>query len=604
MINKQIYLLSIGPVQSFIAQARKTQDLYAGSRLLGDLCKTAIIEAKRQGIIVVSPFLPSTSFNGAIPNRVLGLMQEMKTDEELDRIGRDIKGKIVERFEEIANNSITSGLFKPNNFDEQIASHLDLHWAFFPINDDYTNDYIQAEQQFGAIKNFRPFSQLIEKGRKCSLDGERNVKFYKPNEQERDIQRLLNEKLYQATEQDVFIDKYKSTPLSILQHGEGLSAVSFVKRCYENKSNYSFPSTAHIAMMDTIFKLKNFSDLRGLQLVLDYKAFFGSDFDYQLFFEENINTKYFENNGFKSYIPNLNNIKVTQETLQKHIRNKKLKMLKYYGLVVFDGDNMGKIMSGMHLVNKDRLIEFQGFVSKTLFHYASWAKTYLDCPKGKSVYAGGDDFLGFVNLNCLYTVLEELRNQFRIDVEGKIKDEFTTDLDTDFTFTFSAGVAIAHYKTPLSIVLAKAREMEKLAKKKTDKDALAIAALKHSGESHNTCLKWHQLPYLKTIHEQLSENFSNTFIDALQRSFLKLGKDGIEAKDDFFQQNEGVDIVEKEIKRLTKNSFKNKDLEPSEQIKAKKDMVEAVKETFFSMDTFNDFAQTLNLAEFTQRITL
>ena len=141
--------------------------------------------------------------------------------------------------------------------------------------------------------------------------------------------------------------------------------------------------------------------------------------------------------------------------------------------------------------------------------------------------------------------------------------------------------------------------MEKTAKGKNDKDALAIAALKHSGEYHSTCLKWEQLPYLKTIQEQLSENFSNTFIDALQRSFLKLGKDGLESKDDFFRQIEGKDIVKKEIKRLTKNSFKNRELEPTIQIQAKNKMVQAVEETFFSMDTFDGFAQTLNLAEFT-----
>lgn len=35
--SSYLFLFTIGPVQSFIAQARKTRDLYAGSKILGGL---------------------------------------------------------------------------------------------------------------------------------------------------------------------------------------------------------------------------------------------------------------------------------------------------------------------------------------------------------------------------------------------------------------------------------------------------------------------------------------------------------------------------------------------------------------------------------------
>jgi len=41
-MNKYLFLFTISPVQSFIAQARKTKDLYDGSKLLTDLIKVAI----------------------------------------------------------------------------------------------------------------------------------------------------------------------------------------------------------------------------------------------------------------------------------------------------------------------------------------------------------------------------------------------------------------------------------------------------------------------------------------------------------------------------------------------------------------------------------
>ena len=38
-MNNHLFLFTIGPVQRFIALARKTQDLYAGSYLLSHLCR-------------------------------------------------------------------------------------------------------------------------------------------------------------------------------------------------------------------------------------------------------------------------------------------------------------------------------------------------------------------------------------------------------------------------------------------------------------------------------------------------------------------------------------------------------------------------------------
>ena len=41
-MKKYLFLFTISPVQSFIAQARKTQDLYAGSRILSDIMTQSI----------------------------------------------------------------------------------------------------------------------------------------------------------------------------------------------------------------------------------------------------------------------------------------------------------------------------------------------------------------------------------------------------------------------------------------------------------------------------------------------------------------------------------------------------------------------------------
>ncbi|MCR4429797.1 MAG: hypothetical protein NUV45_02120 [Tepidanaerobacteraceae bacterium] len=72
--------------------------------------------------------------------------------------------------------------------------------------------------------------------------------------------------------------------------------------------------------------------------------------------------------------------------------------------------------------------------------------------------------------------MKDLREEF-----GKIKLSEYIDKES----TFSAGVAIARLKTPISEVLKWARKMEKEAKEINDwgKDAFGIAVLKRSGES-------------------------------------------------------------------------------------------------------------------------
>ncbi|MBK6682241.1 MAG: hypothetical protein IPG53_20725 [Ignavibacteriales bacterium] len=51
---KYLFLLSIGPVQSFIAQARKSRDLRLGSELLSRLIDTALNEPSIKKVIFPS----------------------------------------------------------------------------------------------------------------------------------------------------------------------------------------------------------------------------------------------------------------------------------------------------------------------------------------------------------------------------------------------------------------------------------------------------------------------------------------------------------------------------------------------------------------------
>jgi CRISPR-associated protein Cmr2 len=137
------------------------------------------------------------------------------------------------------------------------------------------------------------------------------------------------------------------------------------------------------------------------------------------------------------------------------------------------------------------------------------------------VYAGGDDFLGFVNLNSLFDVLKTLRSKFNELVYNELKQFAKEEI------SFSAGVCIAHYKEPLSIVLGKAKHMEEAAKDYTkgEKDKLGIVVLRGSGQEHEMVVSFknNAIQYLENLTFALrDEKVSNTFIQNFDRQFLNL----------------------------------------------------------------------------------
>lgn len=535
-----IFLFTVGPVQSFIAQARKTQDLYAGSRILGELIFAASEMAKQHQLEFVFP--KEIEKDGSIPNRFLGKISG-KSESEMQVIGDLIEKAARDRFKQLAENALVEAKGeKTKGFYDQIDNHLEINWLFYPIEGEgdeaYRKAYQEIETFMSAVKNVRIFEQFKddksnygEAGRKCSLDGERNALYFGQGTEGR----------YAAQG-----TKLKKGDVRIAPN-EGLSAVSLIKRFYEKKD--SFPSTAEVAIMNLTAQNKGIFEI--------YKVCLGDHvWDAQLCFKENLTEKYLRKNGYEDVLEKCDT--TTLLNCWKDVFDG-LSTSSYYALVAFDGDRMGKILSGDSDIFKgDNLQEFQGEVSRLLSAFAKMVKEYFkNKDKGAVAYAGGDDFLGFVNLAELFEVMRWLREEFhkQVNMELSKAGYFKDGVD----FTFSAGIVIAHYKTPLSIVLDKARKMEKLAKspKSGDRDAFAISVLKKSGESHETYFRWERAEGLKywTAMERLVGYFedgycSDTFARTLAREFSTLQDRNGNITDS--------GMVKLELSRLVKRSMTEK----------------------------------------------
>ena len=177
-----LFLLTIGPVQVFIAQARKTVDLYAGSKILTELTKTGIEYIGRHNIV-----FPYAKYEikdeweevNSLPNRFVAKLSGIESD--INQLGKDTEGAIRAKFKSISEKALkNAGIKTFPAFEQQIEQHLDIYWAAIELGTDYKETYEKLEQAIGSLKNMRQFQQYTydgigEKGRKCSIDGVRNA---------------------------------------------------------------------------------------------------------------------------------------------------------------------------------------------------------------------------------------------------------------------------------------------------------------------------------------------------------------------------------------------------------------------------------------------
>jgi CRISPR-associated protein Cmr2 len=587
-----IFQFTLSPVQSFIEQSRKTQDLFIASSILSQLTKAAIKAAEEQGLVIKFPIF-NNKVNG-IPNRFIATTIEDNKN-NIAEIGHKIEQIVHDEITQIGQITFER-IGKQEGFDfknktelhtsfsQQLLQYFETTWAFYPIeNSDYKTAYENIEHLVGAMKNTRIYTQYSpngETGRKCSLTGERNALFFGKGKETDSLPPTF------AAAESIRLNNIEDVTI---RETEGLSAIAAVKRFYrplkDNKDG--FPSVAEIAwqtvLKDTDLQaakedIKNcFNEQKLCSMLLKYKISgtytpenLNKHFDAKFLYEdirmqELTPAKFLNTQQYDCLEAACNNFK-------KILKDQNITERKYYAVICFDGDEMGKWLSGAKTPNlkPSELENFHAEISKRLGDFSVQANKILSNPHGKTVYAGGDDFLGLVSMDSLFDIMRCLRLEFEEIVNAPLKAEFGYAKP----FTFSAGIAIAHHKTPLNIVLRQAREAQATAKDDADRNAFAIAALKHSGEAHYIQYKWgttkniiENWDALETILKQISKNpdtgkpnFSNTFIQNLDREFSKifaLDKEKLDKKienKDIGNKISFKDIFQFEVQRLVKKS--------------------------------------------------
>ncbi len=554
-----LLLIHIGPVQDFIATARRSRDLWFGSRLLSELSKAAakaIVEKEgKQLDRLIFPAVDDVSELEAnsdliVANKIVTIVQELPSAEAVEDY---IHQAILYRLNTIRRQAYKAvkGRYDKAVIKAQVNDLPEYFWVTVPFEADrYDTIRAQAEAMLTARKLTRDFKQVTWGGNvpKSSLDGVRESVipedvFPSREDNEEERQKKID-KLY---------TDYGARP------AERLSGIDLMKRHGYRGLVSGFPSTSHIASLPYRCKLEQQTDLvsiwrkyiNSLPAKIRDQERVPEPFDKHPVFGNSDGSLLFKSR-LVEYEDQLSEqeMETAKEKLNCFLQQASngQEPLPYYALLLADGDGMGDVIDAQKTQDQHRKF------SQTLSTFAGEAQKKVTAFNGAVVYAGGDDLLAFVPLHTVLMCAKEVAQIFRnlMNKAGFVRANGEA-------ITFSAGIVVSHHLEPLSDALSLVRETERTAKDVDGKNALAISVDMRSGVARTVAGHWGELDtrLAKFIELHRQEEIPDGAAYQLRDTALRLGgqaviKDNATLQD--VAQMEGLRILTR--KRAQRGSSK------------------------------------------------
>ena len=194
-----LYVLSIGPVQDFIAAARRTRDLWIGSHLLSEISKAAAKKIDDEGGLLIFPnmkkerLMPSNSPDASNVANVILAELNLPGKEDPSNLNMKAQAAAREEWKQYAKGAkclaenLSEGFVDKGIWEEQIDDVLEFYSAWVPMpqkNEDYQEARNRLMGLLAGRKSIRNF--LRAKGHemipKSSLDGARESVIQKNKE--------------------------------------------------------------------------------------------------------------------------------------------------------------------------------------------------------------------------------------------------------------------------------------------------------------------------------------------------------------------------------------------------------------------------------------
>ncbi|VAW30652.1 CRISPR-associated RAMP Cmr2, partial [hydrothermal vent metagenome] len=249
---KHLLQIHVGPMQTFIAAARRTRDLWFGSWLMSELSKAVargiaeqnIAEQNKENqLIFPAPGKTNDLKEGTllgVSNKIVALVADPESAAQAAKYAFD------KRFDDLITaaklqSKLDEAVWPRAN--KQLHSLLEFYWVSYPINGNYPRARAYADALLASRKNCRDFKPVSWDGAglpKSSLDGRMETVI--PKNASGNARKMYK--------------RYKA------KAGEQLSGVDLLKRLgeAEDKEKSRFPSTSHMAAMPLKAKLQAKAD--------------------------------------------------------------------------------------------------------------------------------------------------------------------------------------------------------------------------------------------------------------------------------------------------------------------------------------------------------
>ena len=508
--------LSLGPVQGFIAAARKLEDLWAGSLMLSDLMGTAIQILIDQKATVLYPHQDqpgdSTPLSQAnLPNVVL-CQFEGKSPQDVAQVVADaVKAKLTADVRSRVCEAWPNGdkTYLDEMVEAQTEYFLDISWASCQVggHPDQKGDLAQLNALFDAVKRTRSFAKLEQGGMKCTLQTNLSALAPKKGAKDREVVHFWRNEIKKMLAP-------KAARAVRTAKGERFSTLGLAKRLYgrDEKSRCPFPSTYSVATADwrgdLCKKLKDIPDHES-GLWKAYKEFYdevanlakeakkvtelAKDAKYDIHPAQDKSIPLLfstaqDDNDLLSLVqwepqclteteieeirdpygptqePPPDPLAEVRKALLKQAKEAGLgEPPKHFALLLADGDSMGEIVDAQPV---DKLSE----LSRHLGQFASEAVPVVNNAWGRLIYAGGDDIMAVTPVRTSLDTACQLRDLYRAKMAHYDREERKA--------TLSVALLVAPVDYPLNRLLTHAHHLLNSVAKAGQKDALAINIFK------------------------------------------------------------------------------------------------------------------------------
>lgn len=528
----QYFQFTLGPVQGFVAQARRTRDFWAGSFLLSWLAAVTMKAVEKQGGKIIFPCPDDNTLawlegrgkeqpphQGSVPNRFKAEVSEgFKPDLVVDSV-RQVWWALAELVwrEDLAHACSTHPKSRAI-WERQIEGFWEISWVLGGESD-----------LLDRRKNWRIHLPQPEGGVKCMvMDG---------------WQELSGAESPHAGTLGRFweqIRKVCKMGKMDLAKDEHLCAIAFVKRrfarCFHQlevvmpggwtlrgwELKTGVPSVLYLAAAHWLEKMIKERDQVALAAFVEQASRLGQAGEW----ESDIRCvrEAWQGNRhkpsarelarldsgllFESYLTNprlYEDQKLARRVAQQlHQLGGRDKPAPFYAILLMDGDSLG-----VHMSDTGK----QPRISQALERFTTAAGGIVNRHNGFLVYAGGDDVLAMLPLDDALACAAELRAEY-----SEACDE--ADIDS----TLSGAIEFAHVKMPLTRVLRDAHDLlDKVAKDGRGRDAIAVRVWKPGGRALEWAMPWDRtLVDGKVEVQRLADEFARESGEFSSKFFYKI----------------------------------------------------------------------------------